>query len=148
MDVDGRPLCFLLARAEALFVAEFDARLAGAGYPDLSLAHTANVLRFLQDGELRPAQLVERACVTKQAVSQQVGHLQRCGYVTVTPDPHDSRSRQVQLTARGRTAQKAASRLFAEIEQDWAVRVGKHQLGALRSSLERALPRLAGPPRR
>ena len=146
MDVAGRPLCFLLARAEALFVAEFDARLAAAGYPDLSLAHTANVLRFLRDGELRPAQLVERACVSKQAVSQQVAHLQRSGYVTVSPDQQDSRARLVQLTARGRAAQEAASLLFAEIEADWAERVGRPQLESLRTSLEWALPRLAPRP--
>lgn len=142
MNVPRRPLCFLLARAEALFVAEFDARLATGGYPDLSLAHTANVLRFLQDGQLRPGKLVERACVTKQAVSQQVAHLQRCGYVTVEPDPRDSRARLVQLTAKGRKAQQVAAQLFAAIEQEWADQMGAEQLTELRAALEIALDRL------
>ena len=124
-------------------MAEFDARLAAAGYPDLSLAHTANVLRFLQDGQLRPGKLVERACVTKQAVSQQVAHLQRCGYVTVEPDPRDSRARLVQLTAKGRRAQQVAAQLFAEIEQGWAHQIGAEQLAVLRTVVETALPRLA-----
>jgi len=135
-------LCFLLARAEGLFVAAFDARLAAAGYPDLSLAHSANVLRFLQAGELRPGQLVELACVTKQAVSQQVAHLERFGYVTVRPDPRDSRARQIRLTAKGVTAQRVAAELFTQIEQDWATQIGAEQLGALRALLESALPRL------
>jgi len=137
-----RPLCFLLARAEGQFVAEFDARLAAAGYPDLSHAHTANVLRFLRAGKLRPGQLVELACVTKQAISQQVAYLERCGYVTVSPDPHDSRARQVQLTAKGDAAQRVASQLFAQIEQDWAHQIGAEQLGALRTLLESALVHL------
>lgn len=139
VDPPRRPLCFLLARAEGQFVAEFDARLAAAGYPDLSLAHTANVLRFLQAGELRPGQLVELACVTKQAVSQQVAHLERRGYVTVGPDPRDSRARQVQLTTKGDAAQRVAAQLFVQIEQDWATQIGAEQLGALRTLLERAL---------
>ncbi len=142
MDGGGRPLCFLLARLEALFVSEFEARLAAAGYGDLSLAHSANVLRFLQNDGLRPGQLVEMACVTKQAVSQQVAYLQRCGYVTVAPDVHDSRARHVQLTARGRDAQQVASQLFAEIEQDWAHSLGTSRYGDLRTSLETALPHL------
>ncbi len=142
MDQHRRPLCFLLARAEGLFVAEFDARLAGAGYPDLSLAHSANVLRFLQAGELRPGQLVQRACVTKQAVSQQVAHLERFGYVTVRPDPRDSRAHQVRLTAKGATAQRVAAELFTQIERDWATQIGAEQLGDLRALLESALPRL------
>lgn len=142
MDGGGRPLCFLLARLEALFVSEFEARLAAAGYGDLSLAHSANVLRFLQNDGLRPGQLVEMACVTKQTVSQQVAYLQRCGYVTVAPDAFDSRARQVQLTRKGHRAQRIAAQLFAEIEHDWAYSLGTTRFGDLRTSLETALPHL------
>jgi DNA-binding MarR family transcriptional regulator len=142
---DGFPLCALLGRLEALFVAEFEDRLADAGFPDLSLAHSANVLRYLDSGCQRPAQIAGEASVTKQAISQQIAYLQRHGYVAVGPDPHDSRAREVVLTAKGRRAQRVAQGLFAEIESDWGSRAGKARVAALRTSLEETLERLGAP---
>lgn len=66
------PLAALLGRVQGRYVAEFEQRLADAGYPDLSLAHGANVLRHLgTDDAVRLSALVARAGVSKQAVSQQ-----------------------------------------------------------------------------
>lgn len=114
------PLVALLGQAEAIYEREFDRRVAAEGFGALSLAHARNVLRHLADGPLRASQLVGRCGVTKQAVSQQVAHLERAGYLVVAPDPTDQRARTVALTDTGRRAQCLAVRLFAEIESDWA----------------------------
>lgn len=114
------PLVALLGQAEAVYEREFDRRVAEAGFGALSLAHSRNVLRHLADGPMRASQLVERCGVTKQAVSQQVAHLERSGYLTVAPDPTDQRARTVALTEKGRRAQCVVVRLFDEIEADWA----------------------------
>lgn len=118
------PLVALLGQAEAVYEREFDRRVAEAGFPALSLAHARNVLRHLAEGPARASQLVDRCGVSKQAVSQQVAHLERAGYLSVSPDPTDQRARVVALTEQGRRAQCVVVRLFAEIETDWAATHG------------------------
>lgn len=118
------PLVALLGQAEAVYEREFDHRVAAAGFPTLSLAHARNVLRHLAGGPARASQLVDRCGVSKQAVSQQVAHLERAGYLEVTPDPTDQRARVVALTEQGRRAQCVVVRLFTEIEADWAAAHG------------------------
>ena len=83
------PLVNLLARAQASFVADFETRLRDSEIEGLSLAHSANVLRHLSEGPRRAREIVDRCGVTKQAVSQQIAHLERNGYVAVEPDAQD-----------------------------------------------------------
>lgn len=117
---DRPPLVALLNSVKNAFVADFDRRLVGSAFCDLSLAHSRNVLRHLGDGPRRPAELVELAGVTKQAISQQLVHLERNGLVTVEPDPNDQRARVVTLTRDGAKAQALVLRTFTEIEDDWS----------------------------
>jgi DNA-binding MarR family transcriptional regulator len=117
---DTVPLVTLLGGVEAAFAAEFDRRIAGTEIGDLSLAHARNVLRHLSRGPLRASQLVSRSGVSKQALSQQIGHLERAGYVAVDPDPSDHRARIVALTERGDRARQLVRRVFRQIERDWA----------------------------
>jgi DNA-binding MarR family transcriptional regulator len=114
------PLVTLLGGVEAAFAAEFDRRIAGTEIGDLSLAHARNVLRHLSGGPLRASQLVSRSGVSKQALSQQIAHLERAGYVAVDPDPSDHRARIVALTERGDRARQLVRRVFRQIERDWA----------------------------
>lgn len=139
------PLGALLHRAAALFAADFDDRLADSEFPDLSLAHARNVLRHLADGPLRASQIVGRCEVSKQAVSQQIAQLAASGYVQVEPDPADHRARILALTPDGRRAMALARRVFAEIEQDWAVRMGPADAEALRSGLTAIIVRSPDP---
>lgn len=117
------PLAALLARLEAAFIAEFEARLRDSPFCALSLAHSRNVLRHLGAGPRRASQIVALADVSKQALSQQIAHLERNGYLRSEPDPADSRARMLVLTDRGQAAQAHAKATFAQIEADWAERV-------------------------
>lgn len=133
------PLVALLGGLEAAFVAEFDRRISETDMCALSLAHSRNVLRHLHEGPLRACQLVERSGVSKQAVSQQIAHLERNGYVVTGPDPTDQRARQVVATDKGSDAQRLVKQLFREIERDWADRVGDDSMGTLRGTLVQLL---------
>ena len=136
-DDRGRaPLVGLLSRAHALFVADFEERLRESSFDQLSLAHSSNVLRHLADGPRRASHLVTQCGVTKQAVSQQIAHLERAGYVAVCPDESDQRARLVALTAKGERAQDLVRRLFREVEDAWVARIGEADAASLRRALE------------
>lgn len=133
---DGQPpLVNLIARAQASFVADFEARLRASEIEGLSLAHSTNVLRHLSEGPRRAREIVERCGVTKQAISQQIAHLERNGYVAVGRDDEDQRARIVSLTPKGECAQAIVHRLFGEVEQEWAERIGQAQVASLRQTL-------------
>lgn len=139
-DDRGRfPLVGLLSRAHALFVADFEERLRESSYDQLSLAHSSNVLRHLADGPRRASHLVTQCGVTKQAVSQQIAHLERNGYVAVCPDETDQRARLVALTVKGECAQELVRRLFTEVEDAWVARIGEGDAAALRRALTSVL---------
>lgn len=137
------PLSTLLGRVQAIYAAEYDHRLAEAGMPELSLSLGTNVLRHL-DGPtaVRMGSLAEMAGVTKQAISQQVSHLQAQGYVSVEPDPHDLRAKQVRLTDKGAESLAVSRPIFADLEKDWQRRFGRTEVRDLRRSLEQILAKL------
>lgn len=142
VDDAGRvPLPRLLAQAEAAFAADFDRRLRTSDFPTLSLAHSRNVLRHLADGPRRASAIAVECGVSKQALSQQIAHLEHSGLVATEPDPHDARARLVMLTASGVRAQQLVRRLFVDIEAEWAGEFGDDDLAALRRVLQAVLDR-------
>ncbi|MDN5751164.1 MAG: MarR family winged helix-turn-helix transcriptional regulator [Pseudonocardia sp.] len=134
------PLSTLLGRVQAIYTAEFDRRLAEAGMADLSLSLGTNVMRHLHgDQGIRLGSLVEMAGVSKQAISQQVAHLQARGYVLVETDPDDGRAKQVRLTDKGARSQQVSRPIFAALEKEWQQRFGATEIRDLRAVLERIL---------
>ena len=112
-------------------------RAADAGYSDLRPSHGC-VFRFVdRENGSRLTELAAQAGLTKQAVGEVVTDLERLGYVDRVPDPEDGRAKIIQLNERGQAACDTAVRLFAEIEADWADRVGEERMAGLRDTLER-----------
>lgn len=128
------PLVALAGRTENAFTAEFDRRIAHSQF-DLSLAHSRNVLRHLGAEPRRASQIAGLCGVSKQAVSQQINHLEQHGYIDSVPDPGDQRARLLSLTDKGREAQRLVKRLFVEIERDWADQLGIERFDQLRALL-------------
>lgn len=129
------PLPALLAETVTRFAAEFDRRLADSEFPALSMAHSRNVLCHLGAGPRRASSLVDDSRVSKQALSQQIAHLESNGFLRVEPDPCDARARLLTLTDKGVRAQRLVGSYFVAIEDDWADRVGNAELEALRRVL-------------
>ena len=131
------PLGALLGQVQARFHEDCEARMAAAGFGDLSLAHGVNVMRHLQPGvPRRISEVVRLSTVTKQAISQQVAYLVERGYVAVTPDERDRRAKCVWLTVRGEAAQATTRRIFGEVESDWRDRYGADRMRELFATLE------------
>lgn len=140
------PLSALLAQALSAFTIEFEQAVAAAGFPDLSLALGSNVLRFLNEEDgMRSGTIASLAGVSKQAVSQQVVYLEQRGYVTITPDPGDSRAKLVRLTKQGRRSQEVCRPLLGAVEQRWRRRYGRDEIHGLRTALESVVAQLDDP---
>lgn len=59
-------------------------------------------------GNRTPLQLAGSMQVTKGAMTNTLGHLEKAGYIRVIPDTKDGRSKRVDITVDGREAHKAA----------------------------------------
>jgi DNA-binding MarR family transcriptional regulator len=118
--------------------------LRQAGYEDLGLADLA-VFQFPTPEGARPTDLADRALMTKQAVNRIIRHLEESGYLRLEPAASDHRARVVRLTARGQRVLATIRELHAEIEAEWADRIGRHQLTALRRTMTDLIEGMSGP---
>jgi DNA-binding MarR family transcriptional regulator len=103
-------------------------------FPGLRARHY-RLLSFLPPEGQRLSRMATASGLTKQALAQTLGLLEAGGYVEVVPDPHDRRARIVRLTDRGRSANAAVRRRLAEVEQEWADRVGPERWAGARAVL-------------
>lgn len=133
---ERRTLGALLRRPFEALVDEVYRRLAAEGFADLRPAHGA-VFRHIPPDGARTTDLAGRAGMTKQSMAYLVGDLEAMGYAETVPDPDDGRAKRVRLTARGHEAQEAAARFSAELEAEWARRIGPREWAAMRGTLER-----------
>jgi DNA-binding MarR family transcriptional regulator len=108
--------------------------LAEAGFDDVRPAHTVVFQHIDSDGS-RLTDLAERAQITKQSMGYLVDYLEERGYLERRPDPHDRRVALICLTERGWDEIQAALAIIAEVEDEWARRIGKTRMRELRRAL-------------
>jgi DNA-binding MarR family transcriptional regulator len=113
---------------------EIHDRAIAAGYDDLSPAQ-ANVFRNPSIDGMRPRDLADGMEITKQSVNELLGHLERLGYLTREPDPDDSRSRRIRLTARGQALEDVVRDAAADAERAAASLIGADRMRELRQTL-------------
>jgi DNA-binding MarR family transcriptional regulator len=130
-----RPLPALLNDVKVLAVEELHRRLGEEGHPLIRPGHGC-VFRFIDLEGSRLTALAERSGLTKQAVGETVDELEQMGYVERAADPADGRAKIIRLTERGWDGQRAAQRVFADIERRWAERFGEDRVSSLRELLE------------
>ncbi|MFT4052827.1 MAG: MarR family winged helix-turn-helix transcriptional regulator [Microbacterium sp.] len=127
----------LLGQAQARFHEECERQLAVAGFADISLSHSINVLRHLRARAPRRISEVARiSSVTKQAISQQVAYLADRDYIVVTPDESDGRRKCIMLTPRGEACLQTMGRIFGDVESEWRARHGAERIAELTAVLE------------
>ena len=109
-------------------------RLHERGFDDLDPAHLT-VFRYPGPQGMRPTELAAQLRISKQALNYLLGQLERLGYLERQPDPDDLRSRRIALTPRGAAAVPVIRDAVAELEAEWARRLGAERFGRLRELL-------------
>ena len=132
-----RPIPALLTQVKNAALEKLFVRMAEEGYGDVREGHGC-VFGFIDmENGSRLTDLAEAAGLTKQAVGEAVGELERLGYLERASCPDDGRAKIIRLTERGRAAALAGRRMFAEIEQEWADELGEDLVQSLREAAER-----------
>lgn len=114
--------------------ADLQERLARAGFDDLRPSHLVIFQHVAPEGT-RVTTLAERAQLTKPSIKYLVDSLAKLGYVERIADPDDGRATLVRFTERGWRQVQAALEILAEIEDEWAARLGRRKFAALRRGL-------------
>jgi DNA-binding MarR family transcriptional regulator len=110
--------------------------VVNAGFDDLRPAHVT-LFRWPGPDGRRPTEVAADAQISKQAVNELLRDLEQRGYLRRHPDPADSRARIIRLTPRGKRLHRVAVGIHAQVEDEWAEKVGAMEFGALRATLAR-----------
>jgi DNA-binding MarR family transcriptional regulator len=127
-------LAVLAARLDGQVEDEVFARLAKAGYGDLSRRHGA-VLPYLDEDGIRATELGRLSGRQKQLVGRLVDELEALGYVERRADPADRRAKLVVPTERGLAQMRLRDEIVADVERRHADRVGPRAYAQLRDLL-------------
>jgi len=84
---------------------------------------------------MRPSDLAAATQISKQAVNDLLGELERLGYLVRRVDPSDERARLIRLTQRGRRLHRVAVGIHSDIEKEWEQAVGKERYRLMRDAL-------------
>jgi len=108
--------------------------LRAHGFDGLEAAHL-NVFQYPGPEGARPSELAAELGMSKQALNYMLGELERLGYLERLPDPADTRSKRIALTARGSAAVKAMLDAVRAVEHDWRRQLGAKEFEQLRTLL-------------
>ena len=136
-----------LRQAHRVMRVEMLDHLHRAGFPDVTYAY---IPVFRKDGPegRQPTEIAVSAQLSKQAVNDVLGQLERAGYLKRKPHPDDGRARIVRLTARGKRLDAAIWEAGRAVERTWKQRIGDPDWSVFRSVLDRIAEgaSLDGPP--
>jgi DNA-binding MarR family transcriptional regulator len=162
IDPARLPLFTLLSFVLVAFTIEFDnegerrmphwtTKSAGGGRTRregvwlTSMVMYLNCMKFVPEEGIRLGELFDRA----RTPTNLAGML-RWGYVTLAPDPADTRKKVpeadqiVRATKRGKNAKEIWAPLFADIERRWEERFGKREIDELRAALRDVAAKIDG----
>jgi DNA-binding MarR family transcriptional regulator len=131
------PLPALLLQVKMAALARMFSGMADAGFPDVRESHGCVFGYIDAERGSRLTELAERSRLTKQAVGEAATDLERLGYLERVPDPADGRAKIIRLTERGQDAWQTTRRLLAEVEGEWAERLGEDLVAGMREAAER-----------
>jgi DNA-binding MarR family transcriptional regulator len=132
------PLARLFAIGYRQSMDHLHERLNAEGWTDVRPSY-GFVLLATREAPTTARAVTELLGVTKQATSQLLDQMERGGYVARDTDPHDSRAKRVVLTRRGHDLLTAVEEIYAELEREWASRLGANRVTRLRTDLTTAL---------
>lgn len=126
-----------LFRDPALAAEQVVAReLRRRGHTDVTPALLAVGAQIRAEGS-RITELAERMQLTKATIVRNVDELERLGYVTRSPDPHDGRAKLVHSTERALAVERDGRAIIAELREEWAAAMAPGELDRLEGLLRR-----------
>lgn len=129
------PVGQLLVRALSAFRADLYARAEVAEFTDIRPAHL-QVFGNIDWRGSRLTYLAARAGMTRPSMGELVDELEERGYLERRPDPTDRRAKLICLTREGRRVLIQALRAVREIEQDYALVLGKERFEVMCGALQ------------
>ena len=135
----GFKLPLRLFLAFRVIIDELHAELARQGHPDMR-PMDGFVFQAIGPHGTTAADLGRRLGVTKQAAGKTIDALERLGYVTRAPDPHDARRKLVRLTDRGVDSLAKSAEIFERIRARWSRTLGETHVRTLEADLARMAP--------
>ena len=132
----GWELPLLLAGAFRGIVEDLHDQLADAGHPGARPIHGFALQAVGRDG-VTVSELGRRLGVSKQAAAKTVAGLETLGYVHRVAHPGDQRAALVKRAPLGDEMLALSAQIFGRIHAEIAARLGKTQLEALESALNR-----------
>ena len=109
-------------------------QLRARGFDGLEAAHL-NVFQYPGPEGARPSELAAELGMSKQALNYMLGELERLGYLERLPDPEDTRSKRIALTARGSAGVKTLRAAGRAVAHDWRRELGAKEFEQLRALL-------------
>ena len=110
------------------------ARLHEHGFGDFDAAYLP-VFTYPGPQGSRPTELAARLGISKQALNYLLGELERLEYIERRPDPGDLRSKRIVLTPRGTSTVPVIRDAVAEVEAEWAGKLGAKRFAQLQALL-------------
>jgi DNA-binding MarR family transcriptional regulator len=84
---------------------------------------------------MSPRVLAERAGMSKQAMNQLLGSLERSGYLVRADAPNEGRMRVIRFTKRGLAAFAKIIDILRDIEREWSAELGPRHFALLKALL-------------
>ena len=114
-----------------------DEAVKAAGYVDVTRAHVSLFRHPTLDG-MRPTDLAGEMQVSKQAVNDLLGDLERQGYIRREVDPADGRRRLIRLTAKGTKLEDTVRLAARDAERRLERELGPDRFHSFREALVEA----------
>jgi DNA-binding MarR family transcriptional regulator len=128
----------LIGPLYSAFTGRITDRLRAETQGRIRAAHSPIFIHIEDEGSTL-TELAAAAQMTKPAMKELIDDLEASGYVVRVPDPDDRRSKLIFTTERAERMIERGRELIAEIERDWAGRIGKRRMQALKADLRRIL---------
>lgn len=106
------------------------------GLPSLTYSQSLLMSLVTTDG-IRISELARRLDMTRQGAQKSVAGLEAVDMVQTTVDPRNSSAKIVRLTEIGVQNIEIAQKIFIELEQELASRIGAEDVSTLRKTLAR-----------
>lgn len=130
----GKHLATLLVRAFRWFEQGLAADPATSHLPRLSGSQFMTLVSLDADGT-SISELARRVGVTRQAMHQMIGELERSALVETANSPSDGRIKLVRLSLLGRTLDEKAAAALSRLEAGLKDEIGSDQTEALHDAL-------------